>query len=113
MDLINFHFDKSVFSNRKRYKKTFWNPKWSWENKWKIVESDVGIGVDITRERFWGSSRWFVFLTDAWHLFQFFMIQLMMIAVLAHSELQWLDLLAPLGWYAGFWVTFESKLLRK
>jgi len=61
MDKINFHFDKSIFSDKKN--KLFWNPNESWKNKWK---------EDLKTEKFLGSSTIFVFTTDAWHLFKFF-----------------------------------------
>ena len=41
----------------------FWSRE-SWKLKWKNGDPSQG-------ERFWGSSRWFVALTDAWHLFDF------------------------------------------
>jgi hypothetical protein len=61
MDKINFHFDKSIFFDKKN--KLFWNPSESWKNKWK---------EDLKTEKFTGSSTIFVFTTDAWHLFKFF-----------------------------------------
>lgn len=60
MDKINFHFEKSIFSDKKN--QLFWNPSLSWKNKWK---------EDLKTEKFWGSSTIFVFTTDAWHLFKF------------------------------------------
>ena len=62
MDKIQFHYDKSIFSNEK-YNQLFWNPVESWKNKWKD---------DLKTEKFLGSSTIFVFTTDAWHLFKFF-----------------------------------------
>jgi len=61
MDKLQFHFDKSIFSNKDKYKQLFWNPIDSWKNKWK---------EDLKTERFAGSSTMFVFTTDAWHLFK-------------------------------------------
>lgn len=63
MDKIQFHYDKSIFSQDK-YKQTFWNPNLSWVNKWKDDSAK--------EEKFLGSSSIFVFTTDAWHLFKFF-----------------------------------------
>jgi hypothetical protein len=63
MDKLQFHYDKSIFSNEK-YKQTFWNPNLSWVNKWKDSSA--------REEKFSGSSTLFVFTTDAWHLFKFF-----------------------------------------
>lgn len=62
MDKIQFHYDKSIFSNEK-FNQLFWNPVESWKNKWK---------EDLKTEKFLGSSTIFVFTTDAWHLFKFF-----------------------------------------
>ena len=61
MDKLQFHYEKSIFSNES-YKKTFWDPSNSWVNKWK---------EDLKTEKFLGSSTIFVFTTDAWHLFKF------------------------------------------
>lgn len=58
---LQFHYETSIFSNTKN--EGFWNPEISWHNKWKD-------GFESKGEAFWGSSRWFVFLTDAYHLFQ-------------------------------------------
>ena len=63
MDKIQFHYDKSIYSQDK-YKQTFWNPNLSWVNKWKDNSAK--------EEKFLGSSSIFVFTTDAWHLFKFF-----------------------------------------
>lgn len=35
----------------------------AWSNKWKTVNGEVLVGT----EKFWGSSRWFVFTTDFYH----------------------------------------------
>lgn len=40
----------------------FWHKNKSWKNKWKNGDKKQG-------EKFFGSSRWFVLFTDAWHLF--------------------------------------------
>ena len=60
MDKINFHFDRSIFKDKKN--QLFWNPQESWKNKWK---------EDLKTEKFTGSSTIFVFTTDAWHLYKF------------------------------------------
>ncbi len=54
--------DLSEENKLKFYKKTFWVKSLSWQNKWKNGDKKQG-------EKFFGSSRWFVMLTDAWHLF--------------------------------------------
>ena len=64
---IQFHYEKSVFRNKK-----WFNPLTSWKNKWKL--NSIGNpfinnkGENI--ERFLGSSTIFVVFTDAWHLFE-------------------------------------------
>ena len=40
----------------------FWHKSYSWKGKWKNGDKSQG-------EKFFGSSRWFVAQTDAWHLF--------------------------------------------
>ena len=105
MDLLQFHFKKSRFSQHNRYKQQFWNPSKSWRNKWKD-------GCKIYGEAFWGSSRWMVGFTDAWHLMKWIMIKCLFAAYLVHSELNWLDLPGLFMWYGGFWVSYESRLFK-
>lgn len=59
MDKLQFHFDKSIFSNFKNQK--FWDPRISHLNKYK--NQDVNQG-----EAFLYSTTLFVGLTDGWHL---------------------------------------------
>ena len=61
MDTLNFHYDTSIFA-RSKYR-DFLDPAISWKRKYKNGDPKQG-------ERFWGSSRWFSFVTDGWHLFQ-------------------------------------------
>lgn len=44
---------------------TYWHKNIACANKWKNGDKSQG-------ERFFGSSRWFVMFTDAWHLFGYF-----------------------------------------
>jgi hypothetical protein len=62
-DKISFHWDTSIFSKINDGNKLYnWlNPSISWQNKWKDRYKPHG-------EKFWGSSRWFVFIIDGWHL---------------------------------------------
>ena len=57
---LQFHYESSIFSTLPQ---KWWNPEISWKNKWLD-------GVESKGEAFWGSSRWFVFITDAFHFFQ-------------------------------------------
>lgn len=60
-DKINFHYEKSIFSNFKNQK--WWNPQISWKNKYKDCDETKG-------RSFIGSKTWLVFITDAWHFFE-------------------------------------------
>ena len=65
MDKLQFHWYKSIFSiNPRKYYEDFWNPYFSWKNKYS--------NVSTKEPKFFGSKTIFVFLTDAWHLFKFF-----------------------------------------
>lgn len=99
MDKLAFHFDDSIFNkittpgSVDRY--AFWNPRISWVYKWKNNDPKQG-------ELFWGSSRWFVFLTDGWHLLQFF--QLWFYAAAAAINL-------PCYHITPSWLCFLGKLV--
>jgi len=55
--------DSSYSSSKLSYlNASFWNKSISWKNKWKNNDESQG-------EKFLGSSSIFVFITDAWHLF--------------------------------------------
>lgn len=70
MDVLQFRFDKSVFS---RFKGSWWNPSISWKNKWKVENGELLYVNGKPVERFFLSSTLFVFVTDAWHFFKFVM----------------------------------------
>lgn len=90
----------------------FWIKNLSWKNKWKNGDFKQG-------EKFFGSSRWFVALTDAWHLFGLierigFIITWMSVGILITiSNWYWFMLLCyPLSMLT-FHLFYNSKLLRK
>lgn len=58
-DKVNFHFTKSIFT---KYNPQFWDILYSWMNKWKD-------GIPERGEKFFGSSTFLVWWTDAWHRF--------------------------------------------
>ena len=60
MDKVNFHFSESIFVKRNRL---FWNPVYSSMNKYKD-------GIKSHGSKFFGATTFFVWTTDAWHLFQ-------------------------------------------
>jgi len=61
MDTLQFHYSTSIFSN---FKSQFWDPSVSWQNKYSNLDTLT------TKKLFW-IIPYPVFLTDAWHLFQF------------------------------------------
>lgn len=95
MDILVHKFGLSVFSNVKNNQ--FWNPELSWFNKW----SDTAImRMTYNEERFWGSSRWFVFLTDGWHLCKAIFLLFIVLAALFFRLPDWsiIGLHVPLFW---------------
>lgn len=82
---------------------TYWVKSKSWVNKWKNGDPKQG-------EKFWGSSRWFVSFTDAWHLFGLierisFAIAFILSGLLIASNI-WFIFFA-LGCYILFATTFH------
>lgn len=65
MDSLQHHYNSSIF---KKFNNVFWNPAYSWRNKYKLGNPKLG-------EKFPGSTTVFVMFTDAWHLFKFFAIK--------------------------------------
>jgi hypothetical protein len=73
-DTLKFHWSNSIFSKIKNNKINQWlNPN-SWTLMYKNGDYKQG-------EKFWGSSRWFAFLTDGWHLFILIQIFSMLLAI--------------------------------
>jgi len=71
MDTVKHHFKKSIFAKLNKF---FWDPEFSSNNKWKNGDSTQG-------EKFFLSSTILVFLTDAWHRFQFVFLNGMFIVI--------------------------------
>ena len=78
MDVIRFRYSTSVFKKFKNQQ--WWNPSISWRNKWKNGDHTQG-------EKFWGSSRWFVRFTDAWHFFQGMMFTTLFLSIVVYVPL--------------------------
>lgn len=70
-DKISHHFYNSVFKNLNPY---YWNPEFSWRNKYKNRDPNQG-------KRFVGSTTFLVWVTDAWHLLKFLWKNLLLLAV--------------------------------
>lgn len=81
MDKLQFHYKKSIFA-----KLPTWNPNESWKNKWKLDEDGNPING---KERFLFSSTALVFITDAWHFFQFVMFSAFTIAIMIYDPEVW------------------------
>ena len=91
----------------------YWIKAMSSPNKWKDGDPRKG-------EKFFGSSRWFVSLTDAWHVFGFVFRVSYGIAFLAIGSLALYNPLLPLlaipayAFFAGVFHIFHTyKILRK
>ena len=80
MDGLQFHFDRTPFSNAAYFDKQFWDPAISWKNKYKNNDHKQG-------EKFFASSTALVFTTDAWHLFKFLMLKCFALAVILFMPL--------------------------
>jgi hypothetical protein len=64
MDTLQFHYNKSRYATKSNQQ--FWNPKLSWENKYK--RGADGALLRPLVPRFPGSTTIFAWTTDAWHL---------------------------------------------
>ena len=91
----------------------YWIKAMSSPNKWKDGDPRKG-------EKFFGSSRWFVSLTDAWHVFGFVFRISYAIAFLAIGSLALYNPLLPLlaipayAFFAGIFHIFHTyKILKK
>jgi hypothetical protein len=84
MDTLLFHYDLSIFKGLKNQQ--WWNPNISHLNKYKLRKSKNG-------PRFFGSTTFLVFITDAWHFFQeiflFCLISSILIAINIGIGFQW------------------------
>ncbi len=100
MDELAHHYD-SITVNWIRSNPKFWDKRLSWMNKWKVTYNK-GLPIVSDKEKFWGSSRWFVFLTDGWHLMQFISYQFTSMAIaFALCQTWWVALLLSLPIHAG------------
>lgn len=112
VDTLKFHYSASVFADAEN--QDFFNPEISWKRKYKDWD-----GGD-KRAAFIGSTTIFVFITDAFHLFKFFRINLMhlsiLIAFITFIRLRWLHifilfaLIKIISW-AGFHLFYTYLLV--
>ena len=109
MDTLQHHFWQSIF-NTDRFNHKWWDPEESWSNKYKNNKEADG-------PKFPGSTTVFVFVTDAWHLFQFLMITFCAIAVVIPMNYHWLIkiagvLLLKLAWSGLFIPAYKKWFIR-
>ena len=93
MDILSYRYDLSVFSKYTRLKQ-FTIPALSWQNKWKNGDRKQG-------ERFFGSSTFLVWTTDAWHLFKTLMLACYSIAIVTYSPM-----IHPIVDAIAYWIIF-------
>jgi len=79
MDTLQFHFENSKYSKFKNQQ--FWNPKLSWENKYKEGSKLKKLLLKTT----------LVFATDAWHLFQFIHLNSYMAVIALNIGSDWVS----------------------
>ena len=90
------------------FKKDDWfNPVVSWRNKWKN-------GDPIQGERFFGSSTFLVWITDAWHFLKMITIVSICLSVITYVPLfNWcVDLILLLLAFTLSFELFYGKILR-
>lgn len=108
-DKINFHYYDSVFNQKGN--SFFWNPELSSLNKYKNQDPKQG-------PKFFGSTTFLVWLTDAWHLFDtiFYLLTLIMVALPSMVFLWWQAVMILILLWVIKSVTFElffSKILKQ
>jgi hypothetical protein len=80
MDVLTMRYNTCVFKRMPKEWEYFFNPSLSWRNKWKNGDSNQG-------EKFFGSSTFLVWTTDAWHLAKSSMLFLFAMAITFYSPL--------------------------
>lgn len=111
MDKLQFHYTGSIFLKFTHRK--WWNPSNSWKNKYKNGKKEDG-------PKFFGSTTFLVFLTDAWHFFQSIFLTSLQLSILFAINIglpfQWwywfLGLLIIKILYGGIFELFFNKVWR-
>lgn len=81
-DTLNFHYENSVFRNCNA---NYFNPAISWQNKYKTPQSYWE--TKNRKPKFFGSTTFLVFLTDAWHLCDFLQTIFCIVAIVVYSNI--------------------------
>ena len=98
MDIIvsTSRYNKSVFKMLPKKWEPFFDSTISWQNKWKNGDRNQG-------EKFFGSSTFLVWTTDAWHLFKTTMLLCFSIAIVTYSPM-----VHPIIDAVIYWLTFGA-----
>lgn len=99
MDSIAMKYNKSIFPKLFPTKDQFFNPLVSWKNKYKNGNPAQG-------PKFFGSTTFLAFTTDAWHLFKTSMLTLLFIGAVCYSPIIY-PVLDVILFYIAFGTTFE------
>lgn len=112
IDTLEFHFDKSVF-NYYRWNLNWWNPTYSWYNKYKGRNPQKGL-------RKW---LWFdVPCVDAWHTFKSLMIVFICLSIAfadgIYSNPKWYSYIVIVVMFGTIWnltfnLFYNHLLIRK
>ena len=94
MDTLNARYQTSVFKTNNTKINQFTDPALSWANKWKNGDKTQG-------ERFFGSSTFLVWTTDAWHLFKMLMLACYSVAIVTYNPM-----IHPVIDAVVYWITF-------
>lgn len=105
MDILQHKFKLSIFYNSK-FNELFWNPRKSWKNKWTWSNGAL-------KEKFLGSSTVFVFVTDAWHLFQFIYNTCWQLAISIHTPYPVVSFVVLKTLNSGVFELFYKYILKK
>jgi len=79
MDSIQFHYSASIPA-KQEWNAQYWNPAISWENKYKV--DSEGLLIKPLKEKYFGAKTFFVWTTDAWHLFKMLYNTLLKFAII-------------------------------
>jgi len=93
MDILSYRYDISVFSKYPKFNQ-FTQPALSWQNKWKNGDRKQG-------EKFFGSSTFLVWTTDAWHLSKTLMLACISIAIVTYRPM-----IHPVIDAIAYWIVF-------
>lgn len=98
MDIIvsSKRYSKSVFKMLPKNWEPFFDSTVSWQNKWKNGDRNQG-------EKFFGSSTFLVWTTDAWHLFKTTMLLCFSVAIVIYSPM-----VHPIIDAVIYWLTFGT-----